>query len=257
MQIKRDRGESPSPFVLHSFAHKRRNVNRGVSPETLAVAACDTRRMTSSGPLTFSLRCRWLSAESEVALKVVARVVGTIVPSDDVAALEPVYKAARLLESHVDVAATPVAVETAPPRRAVQQCRFCEYSSTDPTKVVRHERTHTGERPFQCLFCGYRAARKDQVIEHERIHTGERPYSCGYCDYRAATVSKIRRHERTHTGEKPFRCSHCDYAATTGNAVTIHQARYHPAAATVPASLFALATSAMHVPLSVGASASC
>jgi uncharacterized Zn-finger protein len=34
------------------------------------------------------------------------------------------------------------------------------------------------------------------VTRHERVHSGEKPYGCHYCEYRAADASNVTAHER-------------------------------------------------------------
>ena len=41
----------------------------------------------------------------------------------------------------------------------ITYCKFCPYSSESPINVTRHERTHTGVKPFACQHCAYRSAR--------------------------------------------------------------------------------------------------
>ena len=90
------------------------------------------------------------------------------------------------------------------------------------SNLVRHTRTHTGERPFESDQCDYSTTQKGTLVRHKRSHTGEKPYSCTLCEYKTSDSSALNKHMLTHTGVKPFACSECDYRAARKAALTVH-----------------------------------
>ncbi|KUJ07826.1 uncharacterized protein LY89DRAFT_789492 [Mollisia scopiformis] len=55
------------------------------------------------------------------------------------------------------------------------ECRFCQKSFSKGEHLRRHERSHTGARPFRCKECQRPFARQDSLARHEKLHTRKDP----------------------------------------------------------------------------------
>ena len=102
------------------------------------------------------------------------------------------------------------------------QCDVCKKTFAVPARLVRHYRTHTGERPFECEFCHKMFSVKENLQVHRRIHTKERPYKCDVCGRAFEHSGKLHRHMRIHTGERPHKCSVCAKTFIQSGQLVIH-----------------------------------
>eukprot|EP00066_Takifugu_rubripes_P006272 XP_003970937.1 PREDICTED: early growth response protein 1-B-like [Takifugu rubripes] len=72
-------------------------------------------------------------------------------------------------------------------------------------ELTRHQRMHTGHKPFQCRICMRNFSRSDHLTTHIRTHTGEKPFACSECGRKFARSDERKRHTKIHQRQRERR----------------------------------------------------
>ena len=75
---------------------------------------------------------------------------------------------------------------------------------------------------LQCRFCSKLFRKRRNVARHERIHTGAKPYNCEVCGRQFSDQSTLRQHANVHN-EKMFLCDDCGKPFRSRNGLKYHR----------------------------------
>ena len=94
------------------------------------------------------------------------------------------------------------------------KCTHCGKKFRSWRNVLRHERLHTGEKPYSCEYCDQSFIRSDYKVAHEQQH---RAKMCLYCFEVFSNPADKTMHEMQHI------CVHCYEPFPIGKDRLIHQ----------------------------------
>lgn len=86
-------------------------------------------------------------------------------------------------------------------------CGTCGEQFTDAKKLRTHGRIH--RKPNICKYCGKNFLKPSHMIRHERVHTGEKPFRCEECGKCFHLSYLLNTHKNSHSGERPYICDLC------------------------------------------------
>ncbi|KAJ8977295.1 hypothetical protein NQ317_007434 [Molorchus minor] len=106
-------------------------------------------------------------------------------------------------------------------------CSVCKKSFIKNSLLERHERIHSGIKPFTCQYCGRGFTQKGTLQIHISRHTGVKPHSCTLCPAKFYQKGNLRVHIKKNSHvpqQQPKNCT-CIFkkiATLNGHMTKIH-----------------------------------
>ncbi|XP_076223167.1 uncharacterized protein LOC116428332 isoform X2 [Nomia melanderi] len=159
---------------------------------------------------------------SEIRVAIVNESLNDIVVEDSDSAVSERVLLDTVAERKVMDRVGCVTTEKKEQKEYTNKCKYCPKTFRKPSDLIRHIRTHTGERPYKCDYCNKCFAVKCTLDSHTKVHTGKKTFRCHVCSSLFATKGSLKVHMRLHTGSKPFKCPICDSRFRTSGHRKVH-----------------------------------
>jgi len=101
-------------------------------------------------------------------------------------------------------------------------CETCGRTFTKKERLIFHERTHSGERPFECETCGRRFSLAGNLRRHLPLHSGQKPFMCELCGRTFIRRAYLEDHLAVHVTAHPYACSLCPKRFNSGGQLRLH-----------------------------------
>lgn len=111
-------------------------------------------------------------------------------------------------------------------------CKFCQKAFHVASAVERHERVHTGDKPFKCdqKGCEKAFSQREMLKRHKLIHLSidDAPFACNICDKKFRQKEPLRRHinkahsEDAESQSQAFVCTVCQKTFAHSSGLSRH-----------------------------------